>query len=187
MANDPAPRSRFWPLTYVMSVRRLHLGLFSYSIALGLTCGTLWLTGLNFDKTQPVQTRIVDAAVLDASDSTTEKTLRVELTAPPAGNCVKLSEHLLRQVGPGPQTFYPLGSSMSGAGFRAPDEVAPAALPQRVKSQDFVQMLAIPASIPDGQYEYVFRSVYTCLWLGGLIQRRIEYEAPRIPVRVGPP
>jgi hypothetical protein len=76
---------------------------------------------------------------------------------------------------------------MSGAGFRGPDEATPAALPQRAKSQDFVQMLAIPASIPDGQYEYVFRSVYTCLWLGGLIQRRIRYEAPPIPVRVGPP
>jgi hypothetical protein len=187
LTGDPAPRPRFWPRTYVISVRRLHLGLFSYSIALGLTCGTLWLAGLSFDKTQPVRTRIVDTAVLDAPDNTTEKTLRVELTAPPAGNCVKLSEHLLRQVGPGPQTFYPLGSSMSGDGFRTPDDATPAAPPRRVKSQDFVQMLAIPASIPDGQYEYVFRSVYTCLWLGGLIQRRIPYEAPPIRIRVGPP
>jgi hypothetical protein len=187
LTTDPAPRSHFRLLTYVLSVRRLHLALVSYSIALGLTCGALWFSGLSLDKIQPEQNQLRDVAVLDAPGGTTDRTLRVEYNAPPAGSCVKFSQHLLRQMRPGTPTFYSLGSTMSGGGFGTPNGATLIELARRVKSQDFVQMLSIPASIPDGQYEYVYRSVYTCVWLGGLIQRRIPYEAPPVQIRIGPP
>ena len=74
---------------------------------------------------------------------------------------------------------------MNGAGFGSRNGAGFGMQPNSTKPLDFVMILALPANIPDGEYRYVYRSLYTCLWLGGLVQRRILYEAPPIPVRVG--
>jgi hypothetical protein len=186
LAIDPAPRSRFWPLRYLLSAWRTQLGWTSFAVALSATWGGLWLIGLGFEKAQPVETVVDNVAVLYAPKGTAQRTLRVEITAPPRGNCVRFSQQFLHQVAPGTSTFYPLGSSISSDGFNTGisptvDVQTPAA-----KRLDFVLMLSIPASIPDGHYQYVFRSLYTCLWLGGLVQRRILFEAPPVSLRVGP-
>jgi hypothetical protein len=174
-------------VTRVLSASNKHLGWMSFALVLAITWGGLWMLGWGLEKSQPVQTVVGNVVVLDAPAGTKERTLRVEFNAPPPGNCVKLSQHLLHRIGPGTAILYPLGSSMSGEGFRSPTGEMMQVLPLRVVPQDYVQMLSIPASIPDGRYEYVYRSMYTCLWLGGLVVRRIMYEAPPIPVRIGPP
>jgi hypothetical protein len=186
LATDPAPHSRFWPLRCVLSAWRTQLGWISFATALSVTWGGLWLIGLGFEKAQPVETAVDNVAVLDAPKGTTQRTLRVEITAPPSGNCIRFSQQFLHQDGPGTSTFYPLGSSMSGDGFGTRNGATVDVRTPAAKRLDFVLMLAIPASIPDGRYQYVFRSVYTCLWLGGLIQRRILFEAPPVSLRVGP-
>ena len=35
-------------------------------------------------------------------------------------------------------------------------------------------------------YTFLYRSVYVCSWLGGLITRRLHYDSPPVSVRVGP-
>jgi hypothetical protein len=186
LATDPAPHARFWPLSYLLSAWRTQLGWISFATALSVTWGGLWLIGLGFEKAQPVETVVGNVAVLSAPKGTTQRTLRVEITAPPRGNCIRFSQRFLHQDGPGTSTFYPLGSSISGGGFKPGDGSAVDAQTPTAKQLDFVLMLSIPASIPDGRYQYVFRSVYTCLWLGGLVQRRILFEAPPVSIRVGP-
>jgi hypothetical protein len=186
LATDPASRPHFWALRCVLSAWRTQLGWISFAVALSATWGGLWLIGFGFEKAQPVETVVDNVAVLYAPRGTAQRTLRVEITAPPRGNCVRFSLQFLHHDGPGASTFYPLGSSISGDGFNTGIGPAVDAHTPAAKPLDFVLMLSIPASIPDGQYQYVFRSLYTCLWLGGLVQRRILFEAPPVSLRVGP-
>ena len=188
MAINSARRSRFGLLRCLLSAWRTQLGLTSFAIALSVTWGGLWLAGWGLEKSQPVETVISSVSVLQAPSGSTERTLRVDVTAPPAGNCMRFSQHLLRQTEAGVLTSYPLGSSMSGNGFDTGSDAAFGVQPPPPpNAQEFVLMLSIPASVPNGKYEYIFRSIYTCLWLGGFVQRRIFFEAPPVPFQVVSP
>jgi hypothetical protein len=140
---------------------------------------------LSLEKAQPVETVISHVEVLEPPKGATGRSLRVAITAPPPGKCIRISSQFLHWVGPGTPTFYALGATMNGAGFGGRDGTGFAMQTDSRKPLDFVMILALPANIPDGEYHYVYRSLYTCLWLGGLVQRRILYEAPPMPVRVG--
>jgi hypothetical protein len=160
-------------------------GFASFAIILSFTWGSLWLAGLSLEKAQPVETVISRVELLEPPEDATGRSLRVTVTAPPPGKCIRISSHFLYGNESGTPTFYPLGATMNGAGFRNRKGAGFGMQPDPTKPLEFVMILALPANIPDGDYQYVYRSLYTCLWLGGLVQRRILYEAPPIPVRAG--
>jgi len=172
-------------MTSKMSAWQAKHGFVSFAIVLSFTWGCLWLAGLSLEKAQPVETVISHVEVLEPPKGATGRSLRVAITAPPPGQCIRISSQFLHWVGPGTPTFYALGATMNGAGFGGRDGTGFAMQTDSRKPLDFVMILALPANIPDGEYHYVYRSLYTCLWLGGLVQRRILYEAPPMPVRVG--
>ncbi len=187
MATDPSYRPRFWPVRYVLSAWRTHLGWTSFALVLALTWGGLWSVGWALGNAQPLEVVIGHVEVLDALNGTAGKTLKVAITVPPPGNCVRLSNHFLFSDGAGSPTIYALGSSMNGGWFRFRNGVAFGMHDPPGKPKSFAMVFSIPPSIPPGQYQYVYRSLHTCLWFGGLVQRRILYEAPPIPIRIGPP
>lgn len=186
---DPNPphRSGFWPLKYLRSAWRTHLGWISFTLMLTFTWGGLWVVGWALGNAQPVHVVVNNVAVLDALNGMAGRTLRIEITVPPAGNCFRLSNHFLFADAAGAPTFYALGSAMNGGGFGARNGAGFGMHEPPGKPLDFVMIFSIPPSIPMGQYQYVYRSLHTCLWMGGLVQRRILYKAPPIPVRIGPP
>jgi hypothetical protein len=187
LAVDPVPTSRFWPLTYLRHAWSTQLGLLSFSIVLALTWGGLWLAGWGLGQAQPVEVVIKSVEVLTPPDGTTDRTLRVEITAPAPGSCLRLSYQFLHQDGPGEEAFYALGTTMNGDGFRDRHGAGFGMEAPSGKPLDFALMLPLSSAIPAGQYHYVYRSVYTCLWLGGIVQRRLMFEAPAVPLHLGPP
>ena len=187
LTTDAADRSRFWLLRCLLAAWRTRLGWISCALVLAFTWGGLWLAGWSLGRAQPVEVAVNSVKVLDGLDGMAGRTLRVAITVPPPGNCFRLSNHFLFSEGTRQPTFYALGSAMNGGGFRLRNGAGFGMPEPPGKPMDFVMMFSIPPSIPAGQYQYVYRSLHTCLWLGGLVQRRILYEAPPILVRVGPP
>lgn len=129
--------------------------------------GVTALYGSMLVKAQPVAVNIQSITVHDAPPGTVERSLRIEMESPPAGNCTRTSQHLLRQ---GP-LYFPLGSALNGMGFSG--SVA-----------RFTIVLSLPTAMPAGDYEYLQRSSYTCSWLGGFVQRRIMYQSLAMPVTI---
>lgn len=187
MATDPSYHPRFWPVRYVLSAWRTHLGWMSFALVLAFTWGGLWSAGWALGRAQPVEIVINHVEQLDALNGTAGRTLRVEITIPAPGNCFRLSNHFLFSDEAGTPTFYTLGSAMNGGGFGLRNGVGFGMHEPPGKPLNFAMVFSIPPSIPPGQYQYVYRSLHTCLWFGGLVQRRILYEAPPIMVRIGPP
>jgi hypothetical protein len=187
LTTDAAYRGRFWLVRYLRAAWRTHLGWISFTLVLALTWGGLWTAGWALGAAQPVEVVVHDVQVLDALNGTAGRTLRIEVTVPPPGNCFRLSNHFLYSDEARTPTFYALGSAMNGGGFRFRNGAGFGMQTPSGKPLDFAILFSIPPSIPPGRYQYIYRSLHTCLWMGGLVQRRILYEAPPIPVRIGPP
>ena len=179
MATDPAPVSRFWPVRCVRTVWGTHLGLVSFAISLSLTWGGLWFAGWTYQAMQSVASEISGVELLNIPTRTVIQMLRVTIESPHSGDCTRLSQTMLFRGERSRAVIYPLASSMSGDGL---DMVWPSA-----KQHNFVLNLPIPPAIPDGEYNFLYRSVYVCSWLGGLVQRRLHYDSPPVAVRIGAP
>ncbi len=162
-----------------MSAWGTHLGMASCTIALSLTWGGLWLAGRTYAAMQAVKSEITGVELLNIPTRTVNQMLRVTIESPHSGDCTRLSQTMLFQGGRGKVFIYPLGASMSGDGL---DLAWPSAT-----RHDFLLNLPIPPAIPDGEYRFLYRSVYVCSWLGGLIQRRLHYDSLPVAVRVGAP
>jgi hypothetical protein len=160
LPTDPRERPRFWPVGYVLSAWRTHLGWMSFALVLASTWGGLWSAGWVLGNAQPVEIVINHVEVLDAPNGTAGRTLRVEITVPPPGNCFRLSNHFLFSDGVGVPTFYALGSAMNGGGFRLRNGAGFGMQEPPGKPMDFAMVFSIPQSIPAGQYQYANISMY---------------------------
>ena len=163
----------------MLAAWRTHLGWISFAIALAFTWGGLWLAGWTFTEMQPVRSEVRSVEVLTAPARAVVQVLRVVIETPHTANCTRLSQNMLFQSDHGVASIYPLGSSMSGDGLG----IAWVSVTQH----DFVLNLPIPPAIPDGEYKFLYRNVYLCSWLWGVIQNRLHYDSPPILVRVGAP
>ena len=163
----------------VLASWRTPLGWISFAIALSLTWGGLWLAGWTFTQMQPVKSEVRSVKTLNAPARTVVQMLQVVIATPHTANCTRLSQNMLFQDEHGTASIYPLGSSMSGDGLGIGW--------MSVTQHDFVLNLPIPAAIPDGEYKFLYRSVYLCSWLGGVIQNRLHYDSLPVLVRVGTP
>jgi hypothetical protein len=179
LPTDPAPRSHFWPLIWVVSAWRTHLGLLAFLLALGLTWGGLWLDGRAFMGVQPARSEVRRVQVLSASAHSVVPVLQVEIEASHSPNCTRMSQNVLYRQERDSTVVYLLGLSITGDGLGT-------AWPSATE-HGFLLNLPIPSAIPEGEYEYSYRSVYLCSWLGGFLQRRVSFDSPPVPVRVGPP
>jgi hypothetical protein len=177
LATDPAPHSRFWPLRSVLAAWSTYLGLVSFAIALSFTWGGLWFAGWTYQAMQPVKSEISGVELLNIPARAVIQMLRVTIESPHSADCTRLSQTMLFKGERGRAIVYPLGSSMSGDRL---DLAWPSAT-----RHSFVLNLPIPPAVPDGEYRFLYRSIYVCSWLGGLIQRRLHYDS--IVVRVGVP
>lgn len=85
---------------------------------------------------------------------TTGRWLNVQLTAPAANGCLRLSQHLMYQD-PSPNNrwkmrhYLPLGTALNGMSYSS-------------VIADFNVLLDLPAGLPPGDWFYVDRSAYFC-------------------------
>jgi hypothetical protein len=186
LAASTTPFARIGPLTMLLASWRTRLGWISMLLTLALTWGSLWAIGRTFEHDQPVESTISSVAVLNPEEGKAGRSLRVEVTTPPPGNCVRMTTELLYQDSPGIPTYYQLGTTFNGSGFgaRGGSLFGMPVTPGRPLT--FAVVLSIPASIPDGKYQFIYRNLYTCAWFAGLVVWRIQYEVPPVPVWVGP-
>jgi len=172
-------------MTCLASAWRSNLGWVSALATLALTWGGLWTAGWSLEQGQPVTSKILTVEVLQARTDAVARTLRVEFTTPHPGNCIRFAIEGLYQETAGVPVYYPLGTALNGSGFAGRNGATFGTRTQVSQPLNFVVMLALPSTIPDGLYQFVYRSLYTCSWLGGFVVRRIQYEAPPVPVWVG--
>jgi hypothetical protein len=167
-------------VTCLLCAWSTHLGWITVAIALTLTWGSLWFTGRTFAAMQPVTSAVGSVEMVNAPPRTVIQMLRVAIESPHTSNCTRESQIILYRSEHGTPATYPLGSTMSGDGL-------PGMIWSSATRHDFILNLPIPPAIPDGEYELMYRSVYSCSWLGGLIQRQLHQDSPPVPVRVGTP
>jgi hypothetical protein len=179
LAADPAPLSHLWPLTCVLTVWRTHLGWVSFAIVLSLTWSGLWFAGWTYQAMQPVRSEISSVELLDVPARPVIQMLRVMIDSPHSGECTRLSQTMLFKSEHGKAIIYPLGSSISGDGLGLNWT--------SVTQHDFVLNLPVPPAIPDGNYKFLYRSVFVCSWLGGLIQRQLHFDSQPFAIRLGAP
>lgn len=144
-------------------------------------CGAAIAVGINFGiagwlaKTEPSNATIVSLAVVTTPGTVSNRDIEVTISTPIPRACRRTNQHLLYRVGDdGVPRYFPLGSALNGAGFKSPGLNPPVG--------KFVLSLALPPSIPSGEYWYVSRSVYACSWFWGWFSRDIADETP--PVKV---
>jgi hypothetical protein len=155
------------------------------AVTLALTWAGLWAVGSNFEQTQPVVSGIVRAEVLEAPNGTSARTLRAEFTAPTPANCTRFSAASLSRDDAGTPVDIPLGAGLNGSGFGGRYGAVFGTTPRPKQRLGFVVMLALPPDLPDGLYQLLYRSVYTCPLFGGFVVRRILFEAPPVPIWLG--
>ncbi len=177
MAASPTDHTLAWPLTCVHAAWRTQAGWIAALVGLAFAWTLSWIAGNYFEHSQPVQTQVRSVTVMDVPPGSIERSLRIEIQSPPAPNCVRISQQLLYQFNNGSHIFYPLGSALNGGGFNRSW--------RSDRPLSFVLILSVPSGTPPGEYMFVHRSIYTCSYLGGFVERRIVFEAPQVPVLVG--
>jgi hypothetical protein len=177
MAVSSADHALAWPLTCVHAAWRTQAGWMAALVGLVFAWTLSWIAGSYFEQSQPVQTQIRSVTVTEVPPGSIERSLRIEIVSPPATNCTRMSQQLLYRFDNGSHTFYPLGSALNGSGFNSSMKIG--------QALSFVLILSVPSGTPAGEYMFIHRSVYTCTYLGGFLERRITYEAPPVPVHMG--
>jgi len=155
------------------------------AVTLALTWTGIWFVGWNFEQVQPVVSAIVRAEVLEAPNGTSARTLRAEFTAPTPANCTRLSLASLRRDDAGTPVDFPLGAGLNGSGFGGRYGAVFGTRTPPKQRLGFAVMLALPPDLPDGLYQLLYQSLYTCPLFGGFVVRRILFEAPPVPVWLG--
>jgi hypothetical protein len=157
----------------------------SMAVTLAFTWTAIWLIGWHFEQAQPVATRIAHVGLLEAPNGASARTLRVEFNTPPPGNCTRFSEATLYSDGVDVPVEYPLGVGVNGSGFGARNGAVFGTRTPPKQPLTYVVMLPLPPELPDGLYQFVYRSLYTCPFFGGFVVRRIPFEAPPVALTVG--
>ena len=163
----------------MLAAWRTHLGWVSFAIVLSLTWSGLWLAGWTYQAIQPVRSEIGSVELLDVPARPVIQMLRVTIKSPHSSDCTRLSQTMLFQGERGRAIVYPLGSSISGDGLDL--------IWKSATQHEFVLNLPVPPAIPDGNYRFLYRSVYVCSWLGGLIQRQLHFDSQPFSIRLGAP
>jgi hypothetical protein len=173
-------------MTVLRATWRTPLGWMAMGITLLLTWGGLWAVGLSFQKIQPVESLVSNVELIEAPAGMGGRALQVDVTTPAPGSCVRMTTAFLHEDAPGVLTYYLLGTTFNGSGFgaRRGSPFGMETVPGRPLS--FVVVMSVPPSIPDGKYQFIYRNLYTCQMLAGLVVWRIQYEAPPVTVWVGP-
>jgi hypothetical protein len=148
------------------SPRSVFCALFAVFFGVSVTLlGEEWYAGQ-----QPNLVTIKHIDVRPVPDTKGARWLDVFLVGPPAKNCLRFSQHLLYKDNGSIRQYYPLGSALNGANFSSSD-------------QEIEISLRLPYGLPQGEWWYIDRSVYTCVIWPGLI-KQIQSETPPTKVVV---
>jgi len=114
---------------------------------------------------EPVGTTIEAVSVHVAPADRPEVTLSIRAEVMLSESCTRIAQYTLARADTVPPSVYPLGQTISGAGYTAPWKGT------------YDIRLSVPPGIPAGAYNLVARSVYDCEWMG-LLTYRVTSQAP---------